>query len=633
MELSTMITRPCHRSWGVIASLITLGVSHFAGAADWPQWQGPDRNAISRETGLLQQWPTEGPALAWRISGLGGGDSAPAVAGGKLFGLSNRGSEEVVWALSEKDGQQLWVTPLGAAFEQRFHQSKEGPGGTPAVDGDRLYVIGVGGTLACLNIADGKLVWKRSFTQDFGGVLPMWSFRESPLVDGDQVICTPGGPDAMIVAVNKLTGETIWKSQVPAAPAAPTGGPPNRTEQPGRPNAPAGNAAAAVTGTKDPALFTSERYGMTGFSRQVPNGKYLTKLYFAETFDGITAAGQRVFTFTVQGREFKDFDIWAKAGGPKKAYIESVPVEVTDGQLKITFMRQTESPAIKAIEIVPQFEGAKESDTIRIKAGQSAPMKDSSGQEWLADQGFEGGQMSPGTFNFGGRPGGFGGRPGGGFGGGPRAGAAYSSVIAIDSEGQRQYVQLTATALVGVSATDGRFLWKYDRAANRMGINCSTPIFQNGLLFAASAYGNGGGAVKLTKSESGAITADEVYFSTNMQNHHGGMIVVDGCLYGANGGNEGGFLTCLDFQTGEVLWRDRSAPKGALLLADGRIYLRSESGTLILIEPSKAGYVERGRFEQPDRSSVPAWSHPIVANGKLYVRDQDVLFCYDVKGR
>jgi outer membrane protein assembly factor BamB len=139
--------------------------------------------------------------------------------------------------------------------------------------------------------------------------------------------------------------------------------------------------------------------------------------------------------------------------------------------------------------------------------------------------------------------------------------------------------------------------------------------------------------VKLVKDGAGEIKAEEVYFTTRMQNHHGGMIVVDGCLYGANGGNGGGMLTCLDFHTGDVLWRDRDAPKGSLLLADGRLYLRSEEGSMVLIEPSREGFVERGRFDQPDRSSAPAWAHPIIANGKLYIRDQDLLLCYNVKAQ
>jgi outer membrane protein assembly factor BamB len=111
------------------------------------------------------------------------------------------------------------------------------------------------------------------------------------------------------------------------------------------------------------------------------------------------------------------------------------------------------------------------------------------------------------------------------------------------------------------------------------------------------------------------------------------MIVADGALYGANGGNEGGFLTCMDFKTGDILWRDRDAPKGALLMADNRLYLRAEGGALMLIEPSKEKLIIKGRFDQPDRSSVPAWAHPIIANGKLYIRDQGLLLCYDVKAK
>jgi outer membrane protein assembly factor BamB len=197
-------------------------------------------------------------------------------------------------------------------------------------------------------------------------------------------------------------------------------------------------------------------------------------------------------------------------------------------------------------------------------------------------------------------------------------------------------VQLTAKALVGVAASDGKFLWRYDRAANSHAINCSTPIYHDGMVFAASACGAGGGLVRLSKDADGGVKAEEVYFSKKMRNHHGGMVVFDGCLYGANGGNEGGSLVCLDFRTGNVLWDERDsaerrAPKGSVALAAGRLYYRTEKGTMLLIEPNRKEYVERGRFEQPDRSQKPAWTHPVIANGKLYLRDQDVLLCYNVK--
>lgn len=636
----------------VIAAIVMMAFSCTGLAADWPQWQGPNRDGKSPDTGLLKAWPEDGPPLAWRVGDLGGGDSAPAIADGKIFLMSNRDDKQVVLALSEKDGREIWVTPLGPAVEQRASQSKEGPAGTPTVDGDRLYVEGMGGKVVCLQVKDGKIMWQVSMTEAFGGRAPMWSYRESPLVDGDKLICTPGGPDAILVALDKLTGEILWKSKVPEAPsgesnagAASPGARPDSSRgvsggvsrRTGGGSASASTSAAAIAGTKDPALFTSEHWGMSAFACKLPNGKYLAKLYFAETYNGITGPGQRVFSFTVQGREFKDFDVWAKTGGARRAYIEEVPVDVANGECRVVFTRKVENPAIKAIEIVPQA-GEASTTTVRVNAGSRQPFTDSKKQVWQADTGFEGGMTNPGTMSM---PGGFGGRSNaggrrGGF-GSRGAGAAYSSVIAIDFEGQRQYVQLISNALAGFSASDGAFLWRYDKPSNRMGINCSTPLHHEGHVFAASAYGAGGGLVKLSKDPDGGIKAEEVYATSDMENHHGGMILVDGYLYGANGGNSGGALVCLDFKTGKVMWDQREAAgrraKGSLALADGRLYYRMEDGTMLLIEPTPKQYTEHGRFEQPDRRRPPAWAHPVIANGKLYVRDQDILFCYNVKAK
>lgn len=221
------------------------------------------------------------------------------------------------------------------------------------------------------------------------------------------------------------------------------------------------------------------------------------------------------------------------------------------------------------------------------------------------------------------------------FGSPRRSGAGYASAIAIECEGVRQYVQLTAKAVVGVAASDGRLLWTYEKPANRMGINCSSPIYQDGRVFAASAYGAGGGLVRLIK-DGDQFRAEELWFSKEMENHHGGMVVIDGCLYGANGGNGGGYLVCLDFSNGDVVWNERErqgdrVTKGSLAAAVNRIYYRTEEGTVLLIEPSRDQYVERGRFEQPDRTGQPVWTHPVIAHGKRYIRDQDLLLCYDVK--
>ena len=142
-------------------------------------------------------------------------------------------------------------------------------------------------------------------------------------------------------------------------------------------------------------------------------------------------------------------------------------------------------------------------------------------------------------------------------------------------------------------------------------------------MFASSDYGTGGALAKISQGSQ----AEVVYATKSMKNHHGGMVLVDGYLYGANSGN----LACLDFETGKVMWEEGKAGKGSIAYADGMLYYRDEGGKMLLVQANPKKYVERGRFDQPDRKGAPAWSHPALANGKLYLRDQDVLLCYDIK--
>jgi outer membrane protein assembly factor BamB len=404
-------------------------------ATDWPQWEGPDRNNISGETGLLKEWSGDGPPLVWKTTKLGGGYSAPSISHGRIFGMSFRGDDEVVWALRESDGKEQWSTVIGQAGKDSIGRpGNEGPRCTPTVDGDVLYALGATGELVCLKTNDGQEVWHKNLKKDFGGhSMANWGYCESPLVDGDKLICTPGGNDATTAALDKRTGEPIWKSHV-----------------------------------------------------------------------------------------------------------------------------------------------ARDN------------------------------------------------------------GAGYASPIVIQAAGHKQYVHFLQSGPIGVDAESGKVLWHANKAANGVA-NCATPIFSDDCVFVSSAYGAGCALVKLVKDGPDGVKADVAYANKKMQNHHGGMILLDGYLYGASGGNEGGNLECLDFQSGEVKWSERGkgdqAPKGAITMADGRLYYRHESGTMTLLEPSPTEYIEKGRFEQPNRSRAKAWSYPVIANGKLYLRDQDVLFCYDVKAK
>ena len=191
-------------------SLLTLSFCTIAPAADWPQWRGPHRDGKSEETGLLAQWPAGGPRLVWKVQGLGEGYSSFAVVGNRLYTQGQTGDEEFVLALDVATGKPVWKTPTGHALG---NDKGNGPRGTPTVDGNRLYAVAGDGTLVCLETETGKSVWKTNFVADFKGKTPHWGYAESPLVEGDEVIVTPGGPGASIVALNKATGKVIWKSQ------------------------------------------------------------------------------------------------------------------------------------------------------------------------------------------------------------------------------------------------------------------------------------------------------------------------------------------------------------------------------------------------------------------------------------
>jgi outer membrane protein assembly factor BamB len=205
--------------------------------------------------------------------------------------------------------------------------------------------------------------------------------------------------------------------------------------------------------------------------------------------------------------------------------------------------------------------------------------------------------------------------------------AAYASPVVAEIGGVRQFIEFTANGTVGVRADTGNFLWRDDSASNTTA-NCSSPLVDGNFVFTSSDYGSGGSLVKLS-GDHGGVKANLVYHTRDMNSHHGEMVIVDGLLYGSS---EPGILTCLDLATGKVKWRSRAPGKGAITYADGRLYLRGEQGTVVLVEATGAGYHELGRLEQPKRSKSSAWSHPVVADGRLFLNDQDLLFCYDLKG-
>jgi len=388
-------------------------------APDWPQWQGPDRTRMSKETGLLKEWPAGGPRVIWTAGNLGTGYGSMSVAGDRVFVQGARGPESFVIAFNRADGKEVWAKPIGPIDTRMRTNMGAGPRGTPTVDGDRLYVLTEAGDLACLK-TDGSPVWQLNILKEFGGSQLQWMVSESPLVDGPHVVVSPGGQGAGIVKLDKMTGKTVWTSK-------------------------------------------------------------------------------------------------------------------------------------------------ELSDT-----------------------------------------------------------AGYSSITVADVQGVRTYMTFTAVAGVGVRASDGKLMFRYAKAANNVA-NIATPIFLNDKVFFSSAYGAGGGLLALSAKD-GEVTATEVYHTANMRNHHGGMVVVDGYLYGFNDL----ILTCLEFATGNVMWRDRSVGKGSVTYADGHLYIQGEDNMVGLAEASSSGYREKGRFAIPEKGAK-SWAHPVISDGRLYVRNQDTLLVYDIK--
>jgi outer membrane protein assembly factor BamB len=422
----------------------TLFAQLKSAPGDWPGWRGPDRTGISPETGLLQSWPKDGPPLAWKVRGLGRGHGTVSLAAGKIYVIGSKGRAEYLRCLDAGGGKELWAVEIGAEHGQR-----PAPRSTPTVDGGRVYTISSNGKVTCVDAAKGEVVWQRDMLTEFRGNHGNWAYAESPLIDGDRLICTPGGDGATIVCLDKADGKDVWRS--------------------------------SVSGLKK------------------------------------------------------------KEGGKGK------------------------------------------------------------------------------------------GKGKGGSGGGPRgySTAGYSSAVVAETGGVRQYVQFLDGGVVGVRASDGKLLWHYDDPGTGNNANCSSPIFHEDSVFAAAGYGVGGGRAKVVPAGD-AFKAEQLYFVRQMQNHHGGMVLVDGHVYGTN--NSG--LVCVEFKTGQVKWAHaRGVGKGSVVYADGHLYHRGERGDVALVEANPGEYKEKGRLRQPERSDDPAWAHPVIAGGKLYLRDADALFCYDVKAK
>lgn len=394
----------------------------------WPRFHGPNGDNISGDTGLLKQWPDGGPPLDWACEEIGIGYSSVSIASGLIYTAGNKDEKTKIFAI-DMDGNVKWQVPNGAPYTG----SHPGTRGTPTIDGDRLYHQSPMGSVICLKAKTGEEIWSINSRDTFQAPKITWALAESLLIDGDRVIVCPGGPEASVVALNKMTGEVVWK---------------------------------------------------------------------------------------------------AESTGEKTAYATTSLVEL--GGLRIIFA-------------------------------------------------------------------------------------------------------MTAKALIGVDADGGRLLFEHPFETEH-DANSMMPLFHDGHVFISGGYGTTGSELLKVVAQGNDASVEKVWGSRDLDNHHGGVLLIDGFLYGAAHGFSKGQWICLDWKTGKTKWaaygvggRSERRRKGSSTYAEGMMYMVSEDRYAGLTKISPTGLEIVSEFPLPEGSRDSSWAHPVVCGGRLYIRHDNRLFAYNVK--
>lgn len=401
-----------------------LAVTSTALAAEatafWPQFHGPNRDNISTEKSLLKTWPENGPPLLWTTEGLGHGFSSLAIADGRIISAGNIGEETVVTAV-DLDGEILWQVPNGKAWLTK--PAYPGTRGTPTIDGDRVYHESPHGNVICLNAETGDKVWEVNIADSFNAPNIRWARAESLLIDGDNVICCPGGPEASVVALNKNTGEVVWQA-------------PSTDEGPG-----------------------------------------------------------------------------------------------------------------------------------------------------------------------------------------------YASPTLFEHQGMRIIATITAKSFIGVNADSGDLLFQ-EPHESYTDQNTLMPIFNDGRIFISTIRANTVQWDVIVND--GKVSLKENWRQEEFDNHHGGMLLINGNLYGVSTSKNRNKWVCLDWDTGAIKHVEPGVGKGSLTYADGMLYELSKDSLMGLVQPLPDGQKTVSTFQIPEGGEGNSWAHPVVTGGRLYIRHGTYLYAYDV---
>ena len=497
----------------VILSAAVLGTNLLI-AEDVPQWRGPQRDGIFPGTGLLAQWPADGPKLAKKTDKLGTGMASVSVAGGKIFTMGGRRGGQYLVALDASTQAELWAAKISS-------QGGE-PRCTPTIDGDLAFAISANGDLAAVQTSDGRVVWTKNFAADFGGApTPTWNFSESPLVDGPNLIVVPGSKSALMAALDKKTGATVWQCAYDLR---------------GK-----GHGGAGYTGA-----VLSQGGGIRQYVTLVGKG--------------------------------------------------AIGVDAKSGQLLWHYNRVANGTAVIPTPLVWD-------DYVFVSSGYGT------GAALL--------RLAPAT---------------------PSTPAAAADAPNVDAEKVAALTKTVAklnTDLAERRAARGqltRGTAEFD-TANRQVQSIKTELAKAETDL-AQAKGKSTGADAGGQIPGSPVRVHEEYWLNAgvFQNHHGGMVRIGDYIYAGKGHNNG-FPICLEWKTGKIMWEKERGPgkeSAAVIAADGHLYFRYQDGIMALIDASPKGYVERGTFKLASVNG-PSWPHPTIYDGKLYLRDQDVLMCYELK--
>lgn len=587
-------------------------------AGDWPQWRGPNRDGISLDKGLLKEWPKEGPPVVWKVDTVGVGYSSLAIKAGRIYTQGDIEGVEHIICLDAKDGKTLWQVQPGPVAALLMTK----------IDGDFKQIDkNKDGKIDELEaIARFNWEWNR-YDKPAGGDLEATAQRRAAYVfsaldkDGD-------GKLSYAEAGNVLR-DTFERID---------------TAEPG----------------VDPVALARSRAGAYIKELDKDGDERLSKNEVKNT-----ALDRRFGQIDIQDKDTKKGDDLlseeelvaglgkiesGRDGAVSQAELAAYYVKNKlsgDGELTAEELKKAVGGYRNGMGDGPRGTPTVDGDRVYIEGGHGdvACLEAATGKTiWHVNlRDFGGG--TPGW--------GYSESPlivddmivvtPGGKGGtlltlnkftgkpiwqskGVTEGAHYSSPEVATIDGVRQIVQFANKSVFGVTLDEGKPLWSYTAPANGTA-NCCSPIIQGNLIFASSAYGTGGGLTKITAAGS-TQQAEEVYFEKKMACHHGGIVKVGDYMYS----NGGGALICMEFATGEIKWQNRASGKGSLCMADGMLYLLGEGHELALAEATPEGYREHGKFKI-DAHGKPAWAHPIVAGGKLYVRDQESLVVFDVQAK